>query len=499
MYVSKQNLLSFIQNSELNKNNLDENGLRYIDAEEDLFILVKNEKENAISEEANGVIFEKNTNKIVCTNQNMFKKIENKNISELPSNAMFEYIEDGTVIRLYFNKTWKTATSRCSDAKHSFWGSDVSFDEQFWQIFDKRDLANLDRRNTYMFILKHKLSERVIKLKQNELVFICAISNTNGFENVNYFKTKTYTNFKRPQKIPRNWKMSRYLVTRQSPQEVDWTLSLSGVHMEDQTIFEIFEILVPVNNAENELDFKQLLKEQTAQAVKLAADECVDENIPVYRFNMFNNRLKTLSTLEDYYHPFKRGVLVKIPKENNTYDVYHYDFEQYKKIDELRGNVPTLDERFLELYMKKDFKTIKSLEYYYKKNSTEIKKSLFDLYKTVFDMYVNTHKLHLFKVDETNKFYTTLKQIHALFFTKNKTNINLDEVVEKLTKLSTNENENENENDDDNITKLETIPENKVLEIDPVPTSVKKMIGIKYMDVVNHINGLSYNVVKNLL
>lgn len=490
MYVSKQNLLSFTQNSELSQTDLDENGLRYIDAEENLFILVKNEKENAITEEANGIIFEKNTKKIVCTNQNIFKKIENKNISELPSNAIFEYIEDGTVIRLYFNKTWKTATSRCSDAKYSFWGSDVSFDEQFWQIFDKRDLANLDRRNTYVFVLKHKLSERVVKLKQNELVFICAISNVNGFENVNYFKTKPYTNFKKAQRIPRNWKMSRYFVTRHEsiigPEE-------SGlITYEEKTTHEIYEILVPVSNDESiEIDFKKLLNDQTAKAVKLTAGESVDENFPVHKFNLFNNRLKTLDTLEDYYHPFKRGILVKVPQENNTYVAYHYDFEQYKKIDEIRGNVPTLDERFLELYMKKDFKSIRTLENYYKKSSKDIKKSLFDLYKTVFDTYVKTHKLHLFKVDETNKYYTTLKQIHALFFTKNKTDIKLNEVSEKLEKIPVFEVEDEDV--------LKTIPENEVLEIDPHPSSEKKMIGITYMDVVNHINGLGYSIVKNLL
>lgn len=490
MYVSKQNLLSFIENSELNENNLKEAGLRYIDAEENLFILVKNEQENAISEEANGIIFEKDTKKLVCTNQNIFKKIENKNISDLPSNAIFEYIEDGTVIRLYFNKTWKTATSRCSDAKYSFWGSETSFDEQFWEIFDKRDLTNLDRRNTYVFILKHKLSERVIKLKQNELVFICAISNINGFENVNYFKTKPYTNMKRPQRIPRNWKMSRYFVTRHEslvgPEE-------AGLFTYEEKInHEVYEILAPINS-DAEIDFKELLKDKTAKAVKLTTDDSIDETVPVFRFNLFNNRLKTLSCLEDYYHPFKRGILVKIPQENNTYVAYHYDFEQYKKIDELRGNVPTLDERFLELYMKKDFKSIKALENYYKKSSKEIKKSLFDLYKTVFDMYVKTHKLHLFKVDETNKYYTTLKQIHAFFFTKNKKEIKLDEVTEKLEKLSA------KQSFEDDISKLETIPEGEVLELDPYPTSEKKMIGITYMDVVNHINGLGYSVVKNLL
>jgi len=180
-----------------------------------------------------------------------------------------------------------------------------------------------------------------------------------------------------------------------------------------------------------------------------------------------------LETLNDYYHPFKRGVLVKIPNENGTYTTYQYDFEKYKKIDELRGNVPTINDRFLELYLKKDFKSIKSLEYYYKTSSKSVKQSLFDLYKTIFDLYVKSHKLHLLKVDETNKYYTTLKQIHAVFYTKN------------------NKNKNEEEKP-----KLETIKENEILTIE---NDKNKMTGISYYDVVNHINSLSYNVVKNLI
>lgn len=498
MYVSKENLVSFVNSSNLDQNELEKNGLRYIDAEENLFILVKNDKNNdSTAEEANGIIFEKNTKKIVCTNQNNFKKIENnKKISEFPANSIFEYIEDGTVIRLYFNKIWKTATSRCSDAKYSFWSSDLSFDEQFWEIFDKRDLTNLDKRNTYIFILRHQESERVVKIKKNELVFVCSISNINGFENINYFKTKPFTNFKRPNRIPRNWKTLKYFVTRHEsiagPQE-------DGMFtFEEKIKNEIYELSVPLSYDESfEPDFKTLLNDKTAITKRISSNDSIDENVPIYIFNLFNNRLKTLETLEDYSHPFKRGILIKVPQENNTYVAYQYDFDQYKKIDEMRGNVPTLDDRFLELYLQKNFKTLKALENYYHKSSKTIKKSLIDLYKTIFDLYIKTHKLHQLKVDETNKYYTTLKQIHAIFYKKNKTNdIHLEQVKEKLEKIS---------NEQIYIPELETIPEGKVLDFStpnpPPPTSdcEKKMVGITYMDVVNHINSLNYSVVKKLM
>ena len=170
------------------------------------------------------------------------------------------------------------------------------------------------------------------------------------------------------------------------------------------------------------------MNDNTVSSRKLSTEDvsALSSDIPKFTFNLFNNRLVTLNTLEDYFHPFKRGILIKVPDENKGYISYHYDFEQYQKIDLLRGNVPTIDDRFLELYLLKDFKTIKTLENYYRVSSKNIKKSLFDLYKIIFDLYVKTHKLHLLKIDETNKYFTTLKQIHALFFSKNnKKNTNL--------------------------------------------------------------------------
>jgi hypothetical protein len=113
------------------------------------------------------------------------------------------------------------------------------------------------------------------------------------------------------------------------------------------------------------------------------------------------------------------------------------------------------------------------LENYYKTSSKSVKEFLFNLYKTVFDLYVKTHKLHLLKIDETNKYYTTLKQIHAVFYTKNNKNV-----------------------DNEKSKKLEIIKEDEILSLENEKT---KMIGISYYDVVNHINSLSYNIVKNLI
>ena len=501
MYVNKQNLITFVKTADLTDESVfTSNGIRFIDAEENLFIITKTNDQNncngEIFNESNGIIFEKNTKKIVCTNQNNFKKIENKKISEFPSNSIFEYSEDGTVIRLYFNKTWKTATCNCSDAKYSFWGSDVSFDEQFWQVFDKRDLQRLDKRNTYIFILKHAESQRIVKHKNNELIFVSSVSNVNGFENINYFKEPTFTKLKKSQKIPKSWKKVRFLVTRQ--ESIATHTEESGMFTFDERIHhEVYELLVPIYFDENTIDLTTILQDKTVVYKKLPTDEIVDASIPVKSFHFLNNKLRNLQTLDDYYLSFKRGVLVKVPDEMDSYTTYQYDFENYKKLDELRGNLPTLEDRFLELYLKRDFKTIKSLEAYYRKDSKQIKEKLFHLYKTIFELYSQTHKQHLFKVDETHRYFTTLKQIHAIFYTKNKTTEDvLCEVKEKLENLEKMEKMSPEK---EFVKKLETIPENETVEFDPIPTSNKKMIGITYFDVVNHINSLNYTIVKNLI
>ena len=150
-----------------------------------------------IKKQANGIIIEKDTNKIVAMCQNKLQDLNieqvHKLIEEHQDNTLrIEYCEDGTTMRLYnYNGTWVTATTRCIDAKKSFWSSSKDFDSMFWEIFDKSLLNSLDENYTYVFTLLHKENRIVVKHNVNMLVYISRINNftweedyTNQFYNV---------------------------------------------------------------------------------------------------------------------------------------------------------------------------------------------------------------------------------------------------------------------------------------------------------------------------
>jgi hypothetical protein len=94
-----------------------------------------------------------------------------------------EYCEDGTVIRLYhYNNQWVTATQKCIDASQSFWSSKHSFNDLFWQVFDKSNTSLLDPSFTYVFILLHSQNRLVVKHTRNNLVYLMRIENSSGIQ-----------------------------------------------------------------------------------------------------------------------------------------------------------------------------------------------------------------------------------------------------------------------------------------------------------------------------
>jgi len=311
---------------------------------EDLYLLSSNLNENNTFSEfemqCNGLIFEKDTNKLVCANNNtMFTLNKFDEINEIIEKNSYEqkkirieYCEDGTIIRLYnYKDNWFTATNKCIDAKESFWSSDKSFDKLFWEVFDKNLLTNLDKNYTYIFILLHKENRIVVRHTKNMLIYLNRINNETLQED--------YTN--------------------------------------------LFY---------NHYGFK--------------------------RSQIIKSLDKLLST-----HPFKRGIIIKLYNEqNNSWYAYKYDFPEYTYVKSIRGNVPQIRFRYLELLKDKD--NLNELEKYYNENMfmfEMIKNSLLKLTKTIHKLYIESHVKHSVKVDETNIYYQTLKQLHAYYKTQNQT------------------------------------------------------------------------------
>lgn len=360
--ININNIESLISNNTFDtiKSTVNEYGIEVRTLKEDesdlnnLYLLItdKNVKDlTPLQMECNGLIFEKNTNKVICMAQNKFNLIDDT--FELPDKKnRIEYCEDGTVIRLYnYNKKWYTATSRCIDARKSYWSSDKTFNDMFLEIMNNSeyDINDLDTTYTYSFILIHKDNRIVVDHKYNNLIYINRINNVTKEEDfTNYFYNDN------PRRCIRRTK---------------------------------------------QIDIKNGI------------------NYP----------------LDNFYQYDKRGVIIKSYDEStNSWKLYQYDFNLYNKIKEIRGNVPLIRMRYLELLNEPE--KLELLETYYPENImvfTMIKHSINKLYKDVHNLYYQSHIKHSITIEESHKFYRTLKQLHGIF-KKQGTIITLDQVVKKI-------------------------------------------------------------------
>jgi hypothetical protein len=358
------NLLTFVGNKTLEEVKKEADSHRVMVKEcknvdlQNLYLLaldreLDGEKElTAFQRQCNGMILEKETNKVVCACQSKIKDVTAEEIKQMISNKetkkRFEYCEDGTIIRLYnYNDNWYTATTRCIDAKYSFWTSEKTFDDMFWDVFDKKLLVDLNKNSTYVFILLHKENRIVVRHNANLLVFISEIQNETLVENYSNIFYNVY-GIKRPKLV-------------------------GYVDLERHSINE-------------------------------------------------------------YFHPMKRGIVVKV-FENNTWTTNKVDFENYHAIKSVRGNVPQIRMRFLELL--DDPSSLDELQKYYNEHYVMfnlIKSSLMKLVRTVHKLYIESHVKHTVTVTEDNMYYRTLKQLHAQYKTTNKP-IKYDDVQNKLFSL----------------------------------------------------------------
>ena len=107
-----------------------------------------------IVRECNGVILQKESNRII---HHCFDKTY-ESISdfpgEIPEFASKEIMPEGSIVRVYqFDGVWQVGTSRVINAAMSFWGSERSFKEIFYSHFNEWD--QLEEGFCYTFILSH--------------------------------------------------------------------------------------------------------------------------------------------------------------------------------------------------------------------------------------------------------------------------------------------------------------------------------------------------------
>lgn len=326
---------------------------------ENLFLLVADKNATILSPlqmECNGLIFEKDTNNIVCMAQNKFTDIDDDEIQDLllvNSIHRTEYCEDGTVIRLYhYRGKWFTATTRCIDARKSHWSSDKTFDEMFWEIFNnpENNTPDLDPSYTYSFIIVHKENRIVVQHKHNNLIYVNRVHNTT--------KAEDFTNY-------------------------------------------------------------------------FHHNSCIKHTRLIH--------LQHTHSLERYYLPDKRGIVIKVyHSHSNSWKLYNYNFKKYSEIKDIRGNVPFIRTRYLELL--NDPEKLVLLTTNYPENAmvfAMIEHCLTNLYKEVHNLYFQSHVKHTITINEDHRLYRTLRQLHGIY-RKTKTVITLDEVQKKIDSLSPN-------------------------------------------------------------
>lgn len=345
------------------KSTVEEHGIemRILDEESNLYLLVSNKNETdltPIQMECNGLIFEKNTNKIVCMAQNKMYEISSNEILKDITKKRFrmEYCEDGTVIRLYnYNNEWITATSRCIDARKSYWSSEKTFNDMFFEIFNSSgyDINELDSSYTYSFIIMHKENRIVVNHKYNNLIYINRVNNITREEDfTNYFYNEN------PRRCIRRTKQIE--------------------HSDDM-------------------------------------------NYP----------------LDNYYQSDKRGVIIKSYDElNNKWDLFNYDFMVYLKVKDIRGNVPLIRMRYLELLNEPE--KLELLKVHYPENLmvfSMIQHCMSKLYREIHNLYFQSHIKHSITIEESDPLHKTMRQLHGIY-KKQKTIITLEVVIDKVNTLN---------------------------------------------------------------
>lgn len=325
---------------------------------EKLYLLISdhNDNESKLDRICNGIILEKETNNVICMSQHKLLEIDRplqqEQIETMKANykMRMEYCEDATRISLYnYNGVWVTATTKCIDAKTSFWSAPKTFDELFWEVFDKDFVNELDPNFTYTFLLTHVDNRIVVKHKYNNLIYVSRINNkTQNEDYTNYFyKEGPKRTIRRPKQI------------------------------------DTFTINYP---------------------------------------------------LDDYFLPNKRGIIVKF-LINNSWESYQYDFLSYSQMKEIRGNVPSIRLRYLELLSKPEF--LVQLEMCYSENFflfAVVKHQLTNLYKTIHQLYMDSHVKHSLLITEHHPYFITCKQLHAQY-KKTGDHITLDQVKNKINSL----------------------------------------------------------------
>lgn len=139
--------------------------------------------------------------------------------------------------------------------------------------------------------------------------------------------------------------------------------------------------------------------------------------------------------LEQYFIESKRGLLFKFVI-NDFFVTFKYDFDFYTRVKLIRGNVPLIRERYIELLGKPN--ELNDLRYFYNEHHllfAYIDHNMNNIYKQIHQMYIDSHIKHKLLVTDNHQFFQTLRQLHG-HYKKHNTPITLNIVKEKVDSLN---------------------------------------------------------------
>ena len=145
----------------------------------------KNKYGSEIERSCRGLIFDKNTKKIVCQSSVGTLDFESFIEKVPPNDCVIEENLEGTLINLYYYKNrWNVSTKFCINAENSKFRGNKSFRQYFDKLFDKNIYKSLDINFTYSFLLQIPDNKLVSDINKRKLYHIESQNNITG-EKVN--------------------------------------------------------------------------------------------------------------------------------------------------------------------------------------------------------------------------------------------------------------------------------------------------------------------------
>ena len=260
--------------------------------------------------ECNGLVVEKETNKIVCyTMDKMIDDSEdNKMIEEMDMETVhMELSVEGALIRVYwYNDEWMVSTKRCINAKKAYWLSKKNFYTLFVEAFGESGFMRLDKNECYSFILCHPENSIVVQYTTPKLYHL----NTRSLETFEEIEKDVGVD-----KIPRREYNEEYLR-----------------NLETMTDLNIEGYVV--------VDGKKHRQKFISKAFKKAHELWGNNNNRFYRY--FELRKQGPTMINEYltYFPQDRYTFMQYEKKISDFRDYVYDIYMSRHVNKTIITVP---------------------------------------------------------------------------------------------------------------------------------------------------------------